>query len=173
MRRAVFLDRDGVLAQEIVRDGEAFAPTRFEDFRLVEGAAAQVDRLRAAGLLCIVFTNQPEVARGLLAVDTLDRMHQHLRASMAVDDVMVCPHVDADACACRKPSPGMLREAAERWDVDLQRSFVVGDRWRDIDAGRAVGCYTVLLERAYSNCTAVDARVADLTEAVDLILARA
>lgn len=168
----MFLDRDGVLAQEIVRAGEAFAPTRLEDFRLAEGAATQVDRLRAAGLLCIVFTNQPEVARGLLALETLEQMHRQLRERVAVDDVLVCPHVDQDGCTCRKPSPGMLRQAAERWDVDLRRSFVVGDRWRDIDAGRATGCYTVLLERAYSNCTTADRRVATLAEAVDVILAR-
>jgi D-glycero-D-manno-heptose 1,7-bisphosphate phosphatase len=89
-----------------------------------------------------------------------------------VDDIVVCPHVDADGCVCRKPSPGMLRQAAERWDVDLERSFVVGDRWRDIDAGRAVGCYTLLLERAYSKCTTADACVARLADAVDVILER-
>ena len=168
----MFLDRDGVLVREIVRDGDAFAPTRLEDFVLVHEAAAQVDRLRAAGLVCIVFTNQPEVARGLLAPDTLEQMHQQLRSTVAVDDIVICPHVDADACLCRKPSPGMLRQAAERWDLDLERSFVVGDRWRDIDAGRAAGCYTVLIERAYSKCTTADACVSTLPEAVDLILGR-
>jgi len=173
VKRAVFLDRDGVLVREIVRDGDAFAPTRVEDFALVDEAAEQVDRLRAAGLLCIVFTNQPEVARGLLAPEVLEQMHQALRSSVAVDDIVVCPHVDADGCDCRKPSPGMLRQAAEQWEVDLERSFVVGDRWRDIDAGRAAGCYTVLLERAYSKCTTADACVSTLPEAVDLILARA
>jgi D-glycero-D-manno-heptose 1,7-bisphosphate phosphatase len=168
----VFLDRDGVLAQEIVRDGQAFAPTELDDFHLVDSAATEVQRLRAAGLACIVFTNQPEVARGLLAPETLERMHAHLRAVLPVDDVFVCPHVDEDACACRKPSPGMLRAAADKWDIDLARSFVVGDRWRDIDAGRAVGCFTLLVERSYSRCTTADARVATLSEAVDLILAR-
>jgi D-glycero-D-manno-heptose 1,7-bisphosphate phosphatase len=172
MKRAVFLDRDGVLVREIVRDGDAFAPTRFEDFALVDEAAEQVERLRAAGLLCIVFTNQPEIARGLLDPEVLDQMHQHLRSCVAVDDVVVCPHVDADGCDCRKPSPGMLRQAAERWAIDLERSFVVGDRWRDIDAGRAAGCYTVLLERAYSHCTTADACVASLTDAVDVVLSR-
>ena len=123
--------------------------------------------------MCIVFTNQPEVARGLLAPDILEQMHAALRSSVAIDDIVVCPHVDADGCECRKPSPGMLRQAAERWEVDLERSFVAGDRWRDIDAGRAAGCHTVLLERAYSKCTTADASVSTLPEAVDLILARA
>lgn len=172
MRRAVFLDRDGVLAQEIVRGGKAYAPTRIEDFRLVPEGAAQVDRLRAAGLLCIVFTNQPEVARGLLATSALEAMHRQLCDGVAVDDVYVCPHDELDGCACRKPNPGMLRSAAEKWDVDLARSFVVGDRWRDVEAGRAVGCYAILLDRPYSACSTADARVRTLAEAVDAVLAR-
>ncbi len=122
-------------------------------------AAAQVQRLRDAGLTCIVFTNQPEVARGLLPTDTLERMHRELRATVPVDDVYVCPHVDGDACDCRKPRPGMLTSAAERWDVRLEQSFVIGDRWRDIDAGRAVGCYTILIDRPYSACETADVRV--------------
>lgn len=172
-RRAVFLDRDGVLVEAIVHANRACAPVTLEEFRLVAGAAAQVERLRDAGLLPVVFTNQPEVARGILDAGTLARMHDRLRAAMPVADILVCPHDDADACGCRKPRPGMLRVAAERWGVDLARSFAVGDRWRDIDAGRAVGCYTILLERPYSECPVVDARVPELKEAVDLILSQA
>jgi D-glycero-D-manno-heptose 1,7-bisphosphate phosphatase len=100
-------------------------------------------------------------------------MHRRLSEVTAVDEIMVCPHVDADGCACRKPRPGMLLEAARRADIDLPSSFVVGDRWRDVDAGRAVGCYSVLIERSYSECSTADASVADLTSAVDTILARA
>jgi D-glycero-D-manno-heptose 1,7-bisphosphate phosphatase len=171
--RAVFLDRDGVLVRERVIDGEALAPTRIEDFFIVDEAAAQVDRLHRAGFRCVVFTNQPEVARGLLPPDTLEEMHRRLAHVTAVDEIMVCPHVDADGCACRKPLPGMLLEAAQRADIDLRESFVIGDRWRDIDAGRAAGCFAILIDRAYSNCASADASVADLTTAVDMILARA
>jgi D-glycero-D-manno-heptose 1,7-bisphosphate phosphatase len=172
MRRAVFLDRDGVLNEAIVRDNRAFAPLSLDAFRLVENAGRQVARLRAAGLLTIVFTNQPEVARDLLDGATLDEMHRRLREVVPLDDVYVCPHDGTDPCACRKPAPGMLREAAERWSIDLGRSFVVGDRWRDVDAGRSVGCFSILLERSYSGCETADARVATLAEAVDLILGR-
>jgi D-glycero-D-manno-heptose 1,7-bisphosphate phosphatase len=172
-RRAVFLDRDGVLVQEIVRDdGQAYAPTELADFHLVPEAAAEVKRLRQEQFMCVVVTNQPEVARGLLALDVLDDMHRRLRATIPVDDVIVCPHVDDDACACRKPKPGMLRAAAERLDIDLSKSFLVGDRWRDIGAGRAVGCQTVLIERPYSNCASADAVVQTLPEAVDWIVSR-
>ena len=172
-RRAVFLDRDGVLVETAVRDNRAYAVLTLDEFRLCPGAAAQVARIRTAGLLPIVFTNQPEVARGALSASTLERMHERLRAQTAVADVLVCPHDDAAGCPCRKPRPGMLHEAAARWGIDLAASFAIGDRWRDIDAGRAAGCYTVLLDRPYSDCDTADARVADLAVAVDVVLARA
>jgi D-glycero-D-manno-heptose 1,7-bisphosphate phosphatase len=99
-------------------------------------------------------------------------MHRRLREAMPVADILVCPHVDEDGCGCRKPRPGLLEAAARRWGLDLARSFLVGDQWRDIDAGRAVGTYTVLLDRAYSRCPTADARVGDLPGAVDVVLGR-
>ncbi|HEY3068088.1 MAG TPA: HAD-IIIA family hydrolase [Methylomirabilota bacterium] len=171
-RRAVFLDRDGVLVDTIVRDHRAYAPVTLDDFRVSAGAREAVQRLRGAGLLPIVFTNQPEVGRGVIAESTLARMHERLRSTVPVEDIFVCVHADDGLCECRKPKPGMLREAAAKWAVDLGRSFVVGDRWRDIDAGRAVGSYTILLERPYSECGVADARVTDLGAAVDVVLAR-
>jgi D-glycero-D-manno-heptose 1,7-bisphosphate phosphatase len=170
---AVFFDRDGVLVREIVLDGEARAPLRIEDFFIVGEAATQVQRLHRAGFRCVVFTNQPEIARGLLPPETLEEMHRRLSQVTAVDDVVVCPHVDSDGCTCRKPRPGMLLQAAQRSGIDLRRSFVIGDRWRDVDAGRAVGCYSILIDRPYSNCSTADASVSDLTSAVDIVLARA
>ena len=170
--RAAFLDRDGVLVETLVREGRAHAAVTLEQFRIRPEAREQVGRLRAAGLRPIVFTNQPEVARGTLSPATLDTMHARLREAVGVDDILVCVHADRDGCACRKPRPGMIEAAARTWGLDLAASFVVGDRWRDIDAGRAVGCYTVLIERPYSECAAADARVADLAGAVDAVLAR-
>lgn len=172
MKRAVFLDRDGVLCEAIVRNGRAYAPTALEDFRLAEDAAAQVARLREAGFVCLVFTNQPELARGMLAPDTLEAMHRLLREQIAVDGVYICPHDPADGCECHKPKPEMLHAAAKQWPLSLPDSFVIGDRWRDVDAGRSAGCFTILLERSYSACSTADACVADLAAAVDLVLAR-
>ena len=171
--RAAFLDRDGVLVETLVRDGRAHAAVTLADFRISPDAPTQVARLKAAGLRPIVFTNQPELARGTLSPGVLDRMHARLRAAVEIDDILVCAHVDRDGCACRKPRPGMLETASRRWAIDLSASFVVGDRWRDVDAGRAVGCYTVLIERPYSECREADVRVPDLPAAVDAILARA
>lgn len=173
MTPAVFLDRDGVLVREIVDDdGVARAPLRLQDFMILDDAAAVVHRLHSLGLRCLVFTNQPEVARGLLEPATLEEMHQRLREITKVDDILVCPHDDSVNCECRKPKPGMLLEAARQTDIDLVRSFVVGDRWRDIQAGRAVGCYSILIERLYSQCTFANARVADLASAADVIASR-
>jgi D-glycero-D-manno-heptose 1,7-bisphosphate phosphatase len=169
-RCAVFLDRDGVLVETLVRDDRALAAMSLEDFRVVDGAARQVQRLRDAGLVAIVVTNQPEVARGTLRAEVLAQMHAILGEAVPVHDIAVCPHDDGDHCACRKPKPGLLEEAAAMWDLDLGGSFLVGDRWRDVDAGRAVGCFTVLLERSYSACTTAHARVRTLEEATDVIL---
>jgi D-glycero-D-manno-heptose 1,7-bisphosphate phosphatase len=169
-RPAVFLDRDGVLAEAIVREGTAYAPTRVEDFVLVSDAGAQVQRLRDAGFLCIVFTNQPERAKDLLSQADLDEMHRQMRAAIPLDDVYVCPHDGSTVCLCRKPATGMIDDAAKRWGIDVPASYVVGDRWRDVDAGRAAGCYSILIERSYSVDAQADARVKTLGEAVDTVL---
>lgn len=170
----MFLDRDGVLAEALVRaDGKAYAPTRLEDFHIVPEAAVQVQRLHEAGFLCIVFTNQPELASGELQQHDLDAMNQLLQEALALDAIYVCPHDKSEGCRCHKPATGMLEDAVATWDVDLAASFVIGDRWRDIGAGKAAGCYSILLDRPYSACDDADASVATLAEAVDTVLRRA
>ena len=171
-RRAVFLDRDGVLVETAVRGSRAFAPVSLEEFRITENAGPLVERLRQRGLLPIVFTNQPDVGRGIIVPAVLEAMHARLRAAVPVEDIFVCVHDSTAGCECRKPRPGMLRAAAEKWAIDLPRSFVVGDRWQDVDAGRAAGCTTILIERPYSGPAAADAVVTDLKSAVDAVLER-
>lgn len=149
LKPAVFLDRDGVLNHVLIRDGMPFGPMTLGEFSLVDGAAADVRRLKDAGFAVIVATNQPELARGRLQPAALDAMHAKLRAEVPVDAIFVCPHDDADRCACRKPQPGLLLSAAREHGIDLARSFMVGDRWRDVEAGRAAGCRTVLVEMGY------------------------
>jgi len=171
-RRAVFLDRDGVLVATLVRENRAFAPTSHEEFQLEPDAGLQVARLARAGLLPIVVTNQPEIARGNLALKVLQEMHERLRKAVAVEDIFVCVHDGRDRCGCRKPRPGMLTAAARKWAIDLARSFMVGDRWSDVAAGQAAGCCTILIERPYSGAASPSARVRDLATAVDAVLAR-
>jgi D-glycero-D-manno-heptose 1,7-bisphosphate phosphatase len=149
-RRAVFLDRDGVISRCEVRGGKPYAPRRLEDFRLLPGAAAAVRSLKDAGFLVIVVTNQPDIGNGLVEARVVEAMHEKLRRKLPVDDIRMCPHPRDANCACRKPKPGMLIAAARRWNLDLARSYMIGDRDGDVVAGSQAGCYTLLINRHYS-----------------------
>ena len=169
--RAVFLDRDGVLNELVVRDGHSVSPRREEEFVLRPEAGPAVRRLKALGLRLFVVTNQPDVARGLMTQGALDAMHARLRSALPLDDLGLCPPDDADGCGCRKPKDGLLRLLAERWDVDLARSFVVGDSWRDAGAGRAAGCRTVLVKSGAGAAEGADCTAGSLDEATAVIAA--
>jgi D-glycero-D-manno-heptose 1,7-bisphosphate phosphatase len=172
MRQAVFLDRDGTINWNEVRGGRPYAPTRLEDFRYLPGVPEAIARFKADGYLVIVITNQPDLTTGKNLPKVIDAMHARLRDELAVDDVMVCPHTDDAGCACRKPKPGMLFAAAETWNIDLSRSIMVGDRWRDVDAGRAAGCATVHIDQGYDGeptAKGADYVISSLTEAVGFI----
>ncbi len=148
--RAVFLDRDGVLNRAIVRDGRPYPPQTLEAFEILPGVAEAARRLYAAGFLLIGATNQPDVARGTQRREVVEAMNARLRSEMPLDEILVC-YEDGDDCPRRKPNPGLLLEAAETHRIDLPASFMVGDRWRDVEAGRRAGCRTVFLDRGYSD----------------------
>ncbi|HEV2263929.1 MAG TPA: HAD-IIIA family hydrolase [Stellaceae bacterium] len=150
MKAAVFLDRDGVLSIPEFRNGRSYAPRRLEKFVIYEDAVAAVDRLKRAGFVVIVVTNQPDVGAGLVSRETVEAMHDLLRATVAVDDIEVCYETRDQATERRKPGAGMLRDAAAKWMIDLSQSFMVGDRVSDIEAGRRAGCMTVFIDRRYS-----------------------
>lgn len=172
--RAVFLDRDGVLSFPLLRDGKPYSARSLEEFRLIPESKPAIENLSSAGFLLFVVTNQPDVARGSLALETLDRMHEKLIAwaggREVIRDVYVCPHDDAHQCGCRKPNPGLLLRAQEAWRVDLTRSFVVGDREVDIEAGRRVGAKAVLIDAPYNQDVKADCRAKDLNAACRWIL---
>jgi D-glycero-D-manno-heptose 1,7-bisphosphate phosphatase len=170
-RRAVFLDRDGVLVRTDVRDGKPFAVSKAADMEVLAEAPCAVATLKELGFLTIVATNQPDIATGKLAQAELDAMHRLLAGRTTLDDILVCPHVDADQCACRKPKPGLLLEGARRHNIDLKTSFLIGDRWRDMGAGRAVGCVTIFVDRGYREPLRVSADhvVTDVGEAAKVI----
>ena len=173
MRRAVFLDRDGVLNESIVRNRKPYPPASLTELRLFPDASRALARLKQAGFLLLVVTNQPDVARGTQSREIVEAMHARMAATLPVDDFFVCWHDDADRCGCRKPLPGLLYAATNRYEVDLGRSFLVGDRWRDMDAGAAAGCRTVLIDREYDERQpqySPDYRTASITGAVDWIL---
>lgn len=171
-RAAVFLDRDGTLNRAYPRDGVPKPPASPEQVELLPGVPEALARLKRAGLLLVVVTNQPDVVRGILTRDQVERIHALLRRLLPLDAIVCCYHDDADDCPCRKPRPGMLLEAADRYGICLSLSFLVGDRWRDVEAGRRAGCSTILLRTPWSERERAepDFEVADLCEAADIVL---
>jgi D-glycero-D-manno-heptose 1,7-bisphosphate phosphatase len=169
-RRAVFLDRDGTINVATIRGGKSYPPASLDELVLIPGAIEAIAALRRSGYCTVVVTNQPDVATGKQRREVVEAINQVLKSQLTLDDIRVCYHQDADGCSCRKPKPGMLLEAARDWNIDLGRSFIIGDRWRDVEAGRAAGCRTLLIEAGYrERRSKPDFSVASLVEACDII----
>ena len=172
--RAVFLDRDGTINEAFVRNGKSYPPATVDEFRLLPGVGRAAAALKAAGYLLIVVTNQPDVGAGRQQRDVVEAMHAKLQTLMPVDDIRVCYHTDENRCACRKPAPGMILGAAADRRIDLAASYMIGDRWRDVEAGQGAGCRTVWIRNQYDERQPAtsDAVVDSFSEAADLILSR-
>jgi D-glycero-D-manno-heptose 1,7-bisphosphate phosphatase len=172
-QRAVFLDRDGVLIASVVRHGKPYAPTDMDQVEILPGVPAALARLAAAGFFLVGATNQPDVARGTLRREVVEAIHSRLLGVLPLREIRVCYEAD-DACPCRKPNPGMLLDAAAQHGIDLPGSFMVGDRWRDVEAGRRAGCRTVFIRYDYGEPLPdppADVTVTSLPEAAEWILA--
>jgi D-glycero-D-manno-heptose 1,7-bisphosphate phosphatase len=169
-RRAVFLDRDGVLVRAAPLKDYAHGPLTLDDFSTFLNITEPVEQLRASGFLTALATNQPGIARGQISWDTLNEMHRRLREIVPLDDIEICPHTDADHCGCRKPKPGMLLAAAEKLSIDLPSSYFVGDTRRDVEAALTAGVTPILIDWPYNRDVGVLYRVKDLAEAVRVIL---
>jgi D-glycero-D-manno-heptose 1,7-bisphosphate phosphatase len=174
LRPAVLLDRDGVLNRVFVRGGVTHPPEHPGEFELLPGVPEALARLDEAGLALVVVTNQPDVARGRQSWERVEALNDLVRDRLPVLEVLTCCHDTADGCGCRKPRPGLLLEAARWFDLDLPRSFMVGDRWSDVEAGRAAGCRTVLIETPNSGRSwcQPDHRATDLPAAAEWIIAQ-
>jgi D-glycero-D-manno-heptose 1,7-bisphosphate phosphatase len=171
-RRAVFLDRDGVVNDAIVRGHKPYPPTSLQEVVIAAEVEPALRRLKSCGFLLLVVTNQPDVSRGSSSKDKIEEIHRFLSDRLPLDDFFVCYHDDSDGCLCRKPLPGLLFRAALQYDVNLTTSYLIGDRWRDIDAGAAAGCRTILIDRGYeerSPSVLPDIRVTCVSEAADWI----
>ena len=172
MRRSVFLDRDGVINKAIVRDGKPFPPASLAELEILPGVHDALQKLHSANYLLVVVTNQPDVARGLAKIEDVELMNTFLSAQLPIDVFKTCYHDSSDQCSCRKPLPGALLDAAKDYDIDLSRSYMVGDRWRDIEAGASAGCKTFFINYSYKEKSpeAPDYVVLSLFEAVKIIL---
>lgn len=171
-RNAVFLDRDGVLNHAVVRNGKPYPPLTLAEFKLIDGAPEAVRHLHEEGWVLIVVTNQPDVARGTVLKSQVEEINNYLLDLLPLDEIKTCFHDSVDQCQCRKPQPGALLSAAEQYDLNLKKSFMVGDRWRDIEAGQRAGCKTIFIDYGYAEKQPenVDFTVASLKEATKIIL---
>jgi D-glycero-D-manno-heptose 1,7-bisphosphate phosphatase len=172
MARAVFLDRDGVINRTLVRDGKPYPPRNVGELEILPGVAEALKQLHNVGFKLIVVTNQPDVARGTQTRAMVEEINTALRSRLPIDEFRVCYHDDADQCACRKPRAGALLQSAQEFGIDLKASFMIGDRWRDIEAGRRAGCKTIFIDYHYAEKERVepDHCACHLTDATDWIL---
>jgi D-glycero-D-manno-heptose 1,7-bisphosphate phosphatase len=170
---AIFLDRDGVINKAFVRDGKPCSPSNQKELEILPGVPEALRDLKSQGYKLIVVTNQPDVARGRQSIEALEAIHKDLRSKLPLDDIFACVHTDKDNCDCRKPLPGMLLEAAKKHNIDMAASYMVGDRWKDIEAGYNAGCRTILIDYGYSERRSErvpDHIVKSLREAADWII---
>jgi D-glycero-D-manno-heptose 1,7-bisphosphate phosphatase len=172
LRRAVFLDRDGVINRAVVHHGKPYPPASLVELEILPGVHEALQKLHDANYLLVVVTNQPDVARGTSKREDVELMNAFLSSQLPIDDFKTCYHDSADECNCRKPLPGALLEAAQEHDIDLSKSFMVGDRWRDVEAGASAGCKTFFINYRYAEQKpdAPDFIVSSLLEAKKIIL---
>ena len=148
LKKAVFLDRDGVLNRPNVIDGKPYAPKKVKDFIIYSEVYEVLNNLKNNLYKLIVVTNQKDVGRGLTSMKVLNTMHNKLKSFLPIDDIKVC--ICIDECDCYKPNPGMILEAQKEWNIDIEKSYIIGDSWRDIGAGINAGCKTILIDRKYN-----------------------
>jgi D-glycero-D-manno-heptose 1,7-bisphosphate phosphatase len=171
-QKAVFLDRDGVLNLSVIREGKPYPPGSFSELQVAPGVDEGCRKLRDSGFLLIGITNQPDVARGVTEKRVVEEINKYLVERLFMDSIRVCYHDSADACECRKPKPGLILQAANEKGVDLSISFMVGDRWKDIEAGKRAGCRTIFIDNHYAEANLITPTftVKSFKEAVTAIL---
>lgn len=172
IRKGVFLDRDGVINKATVKNGLPHPPARLEEVMLLPGVEEALRKLKAAGYMLIVITNQPDVARGVVDRKTVEQINAWIGSRLPLDEFRTCYHDDRDGCHCRKPKPGAILDASREHDINLSKSFMIGDRWRDVEAGEAAGCKTIFIDCGYTEQQPPPsvAKANSLAEAVAIIL---
>jgi D-glycero-D-manno-heptose 1,7-bisphosphate phosphatase len=148
LKKAIFLDADGVLNAAILVSGKPAAPTTVAELVIPAEVKPALDRLKSAGYLLICVTNKPDIERGLMTQADVDAIYKKMRAELPLDDVFICYAENSD---CYKPKPGMLLAATKKYGIDLASSYMIGDRWSDIRAGQNAGCKTIWINRDYPN----------------------
>lgn len=172
MNKAVFLDRDGVINNVIFRNGNTLkpiAPWSMKEFRLIPGIEKSLLDLSKSGFQLFIVTNQPDIAKGVISQTFVEKVNKNILRDLPIDEIKVCPHVDLNGCDCRKPKSGMITSLAIKWDIDCQKSFMIGDNWKDIESGKKTGATTILLEKHYNRSVDADYTASNLSQAVEII----
>jgi D-glycero-D-manno-heptose 1,7-bisphosphate phosphatase len=170
-KKAVFLDRDGIINQVVYHKevNKPSSPWKIEEFKLISGINKYLEELKKLGFLLFVISNQPDINRGNIKRGTTEEINKIIYEKYPIDGIMVCPHDDKDNCSCRKPKPGMILDLSKKWDVDLKKSYLIGDSWKDIKAGKNAGVKSILLDTKYNQGTDSEYKVKDLKSAIELI----
>jgi len=150
MNKAIFFDRDGVLNELVERNGGFYSPRKLSDFKIINNAAKVTKKTNLLGFVNIVISNQPDVSRGHMSKKELEKMTDRLSNKLSLDDFFYCIHDDSDLCNCRKPAAGLLEQAIKKWDIDLKKSLLIGDTWKDAEAANKVNVKCLLLDRVYN-----------------------
>jgi D-glycero-D-manno-heptose 1,7-bisphosphate phosphatase len=170
---AVFLDRDGILNRAIVRNGRPYPPARLEEVEILPGISKALLRLADCGFVLIGTTNQPDVARGTQSRNTVESINKLIQYHLPIREIFVCYHDDADNCDCRKPKPGLITQAVEKYGLNRSLSWMVGDRWKDIAAGQSAGLRTIFMDYHYTEFykgNPPDFKVENISLLADVIL---
>jgi len=170
MKQAVFIERDGVLNHARTERQQQISPLLLEEFAINEEASVLLNKLKEAGLILLATTNQPGLSRGYQLRSELDRMHQKLRKELPLDDILVCPHDESDGCPCRKPKPGLFQEAAYKYHLHLDHSYVISNKWQDADAARLAGCTSLMLQSPWLRTVHRDFVLPDLAAITEKVL---
>lgn len=171
MRRAVFMDRDGVIVKAVFREEFKLptSPRSLKEFHIFKEAKIALDLLKKEGFLCVLVSNQPDMAYGNVSEEEWKKMQSKVE-DLCFDDIFICFHKKEDGCFCKKPSPAMLLQAKDKWNIDLKQSFMVGDTSNDILAAQAAGCRSVVINAFYNIDLESDFRASNIAEAAELIL---
>lgn len=139
-KKALFIDRDGVINKSIIRNGKPYAPINFLEFEMLDGVEEAFYLLKKSEYMSIIVTNQPDIASGKQTLLSLNKLHNYLQEKYSIDLIRVCPHKEEDGCDCRKPKPGMIISASKKLNININFSYMIGDRWTDILCGQRAGC---------------------------------
>lgn len=148
-KRAIFLDRDGVINKARFVNGKHLSPVLAEEVELYKDAKRSIRKLRKLGFLIFIVTNQPEISRGNLRAADSDEINAIISKEIEPEEIVTCPHDDSDGCSCRKPLPGMITGLIARYELEPSRCYLVGDRRKDIEAGLAAGVKSIQIDRGY------------------------